>query len=424
MSAPFAPELGADFDFEASENDLDAITYDHIPTIARRWLWPGYLPFGNPVLFAAKGETGKGFLFCLAAALIALGLPFPGEDQEIRREPGRVVWIAGSEDDQFEDLAPRFRAAIAYLVSAFGLPVERASERGAIRYIHDLSEWKDGSPFDLPGDMGRLLGEVRRINRLDAANRGPQHPGYTEPGPRAQLVVLDPLADLLGEHDTIATVKGARRTLRPVKRFARAADVALVLIHHLTRDGKVAGSPAVLDALRLAFIVERREDNEDMRVITRHKGNISVADPQQYTITGGWPATHAEFVGSADERAQRVMSARERGELDEGQSVRDRIKAARSTGAEPGDAGSSGYDPGMAQRFKVIRRIREHGTDGPVEVIARDLASRSDGYTAASADAGRDLGGWHSIGKPAGAEATAYTVDADASVSYAVTPAS
>lgn len=424
MSAPFAPELGAEFDFGQAENDLDAITYDHIPTIERRWLWPGYLPYGNPVLFAAKGETGKGFLFVLAGAYVVLGLPFPGEDQDTRREPGRVVWIAGSEDDQFEDLAPRFRAAIAFLVNAYGLAVELASERGAIRHIHDLSEWKDGSSFELPGDMGRLLAEVKRINKLDAANRGPDHPEHTGPGPRVQLVVLDPLADLLGEHDTIATVKGARRTLRPVKRFARAADVALVLIHHLTRDGKVAGSPAVLDALRLAFLVEQREDNKDMRVITRHKGNISIADPQQYTIAGPWPATHAEFVAATDERAQRVSQARERGELDEGQSIRDRIRASKP--AEPASTEQDGYDPAEAGRFRVIRRIRERGgQDGPAETIDASCRTRGEARTVASSDAGgQGLDGWHPVAGLEGLEVVARARTDGSSVSYAVGPAS
>ncbi len=203
MAAPFAqagldqlaaviPDLdNLDTDWGAWEDELAAVSYSRIPVIMRRWLWPGVLPVGNPALFAGKGSVGKGVLFALVAAHVVLGVPFPGTAQyaDLEKwraadpatrgerpglgEPGRVIWIAGMEDDQFEDLAPRLRAAIRYLVELYELPGELAHDvTGAIRFVHDLSEWPDGSAFALPVDCDRLAATVKALNtELTEGNR-------------------------------------------------------------------------------------------------------------------------------------------------------------------------------------------------------------------------------------------------------------
>lgn len=291
--------MDAAFDWEAAEEELSAIDYSRIPYIARRWLWPGYVPIGAPTIWAAAGETGKGMLFCLVTARVVLGLPFPNEHPEVRRAPARVVWISGDgEDDQFEDLAPRLRAAIAHAVDEFGLDPELAGEgpRGAINLVHDLSQWRDGEGVTLPADCPRILTELKAIEKRHG-------------GPPVGLLVADSLSALLSDRYTIDSRQGARRVNGKLSRFARMADIAVCIIHHLTKDGKVAGSPAVLDSLRLGFVIVRDEANPDNRVITRRKANISAALPQQYTVTGEGPATHAEFVSAADARTERVAKA-------------------------------------------------------------------------------------------------------------------
>lgn len=352
----------------AEPGDLASVSYKDIPYIERRWRWPGYVPVANPVVFAAAGGTGKGMLFTAVAARTVLGLPFPGEDQATRREPGRVVWIAGSEDDPFEDLAPRFRAAIAAAVSDFGLDPALADEGGAISLIHDLSEWRDGSPFEVPGDVGRLLTEVSALNALG--------------GPQVALVVMDPLADLLGEHDTISTVKGARMVLKQLKLFARDADVALTLIHHLTKDGKVSGSPAVLDALRLAFRIEVADDDPSMRMIIPVKANIVKGEPQRYTITGKGPGAHAVFIDSGDERERRVTDATARGAPVAPAAGSTRARLAALAEARAADAGP----------FKLLRETRASKDAPPArERVGGIFATRDDARAAAVADAGMVL---------------------------------
>jgi hypothetical protein len=400
---PAADDL--DTDWEAWTEELAAVSYASIPTIMRRWLWPGVLPIGNPALFAGKGSVGKGVLFALVAAHVVLGIPFPGTAQygELEKwrtadpsargprpelsEPGRVVWIAGMEDDQFEDLAPRLRAAIRYLAELYELGGSLAHpERGAIRFVHDLSEWPDGSAFALPVDCDRLAATVRDLDELltaDNRRRDPEDPDAPPAGPPVRLVVMDPLSDLISDEPapagpggtrqryTIDSRQGARRTLRPVKAMARKLDISVVIIHHLTQDGKVAGSPAVLDCLRLAFVITARKDDPAVRVITQHKSNISDTPPQQYTTRCGYPDTHAEWIAAADERAGRVKAASSRPAPDQG-SIRDRMRAA---------AGQRGPAPGP---YGLLRRAG----DGPPEVVGRSYEDQAGARAAAATDAG------------------------------------
>jgi hypothetical protein len=347
---------------EPSPEKLAAVAYSDIPFIPRRWGWPGYLPYASVSLWTAAGETGKGMLLCAVAARVALGLPFPEEDQELRRAPARVMWITGpGEDDQFEDMAPRLRAALAAAALEFSLTAEQVA-RG-LSLIHDLSNWRDGTPVSLPADCPRIMAEIKALN----ASAGE---------PPVGLVVADSLSALVSDGYTIDSRQGARRTLAMLSRFARKADVMFALIHHLTKDGKVAGSPAVLDALRLVFKIERSKDDVAVRMITRHKANISNAVPVRYTITGDGPSAHAVFMASGDQRAERIDQARAHA-VPEPEGVAARL-AQRAT-ADPGP-------------FRVLRRVQVPGQAEPTtERLAGTHATRELAHVAADTDAGEVL---------------------------------
>lgn len=269
--------------------DVAAVSYADIPHAPRRWLWEGRIPYGV-VVYAAAGGTGKGLLFAAAAARTALGLPFPGDDQDSRPAPRRVVWITGAgEDDQFEDLAPRLRAAVASAAAEFGLGPEECA--AGLARIFDLSEWADGTPVTLPADCGRLASEVAALGAG---------------GVPVGLVVADSLTALLSEGSTIDSRQGARRVMGRLARFARESDVPLAVLHHFTKDGRVAGSPAVLDGVRLAFTIGRDPDRPGVRTITEHKANASNAAPCQYVIAGSGAGVHAVFTVAGDARAERA----------------------------------------------------------------------------------------------------------------------
>jgi hypothetical protein len=273
-----------------------------IPVIERRWYWRGCVPIGAPVILAAKGGTGKGMLMALIVARLVLGLPFPGDDQEERREPIRVLWATGpGEDDAYADLAPRLRAAIAHAVAEFGLDPELAGEgpRGAIHLVHNMSRWLDGGLVTIPADCPRLAAVIAAMNRK----------ADKEGTPRVGMLVADSLSALLSDGYSIDYRQRARRVMVDLSEFAQAAGIAFAILHHFTKDGKVAGSPAVLDSLRVVLRVDRSPDDERVRVIEQEKGNTGQAEPQRYIITGDGLAAHAEFISADDQRDARVVEA-------------------------------------------------------------------------------------------------------------------
>jgi AAA domain len=401
MSLPsaLAQELAPDpFLTDIDDDDLSVISYDNVLHIARRWVWPGVIPVGGPMVLAAAGETGKGLLMAAAAARVALGLPFPGEHPDIRRGPAGVIWItAVGEDDPNEDLAPRLRAAIAAAVAEFGLDPALAGPDGAITNIYDLSKWRHGLPLTLPADAGLLVAEVAKLNQRN------EHRGR----PPVAMVVADSLSALLSEGFTINSRQGARRVMGILSAAAREADIAMVLVHHMTRDGKVAGSPAVLDALRIAFRIERLRDNEDVRVIIRHKANISRAEPVRYVIEGSGVTTHAAFAGAVDARTARVEAAQERAAL------RPPVRVALGAGAGPG-APAGPREPGP---FALMRVTLRNGETEVQELLGRAYATRADATAAADRDAGAVLS-WADLGR--GLIRSVYDRADGARVSYGV----
>jgi hypothetical protein len=385
---PLAFDLGED---EPAGDDLAALDYSRYPYIPREWLWENYIPVATPVIVAAKGGTGKGLLFAAAVARVVLGLPFPGEDQELRREPKRVVWISGQgEDDPFEDLAPRLRAAIARAVAEFGLDPELAGEQGAIRLVHDLSEWPDGDPVEIPRHCGRIRAELDKLNALG--------------GPRVGMVVADSLSALLSDGYTIDSRQGARRVMVLFSRFARKADVAFVILHHMTKDGKVAGSRAVLDALRLVLRVDKDEDT-GIRTLSQEKGNATDGTPVSYVIAGTGPTVHAQFTEAADARAERVAHAQERGAPPEDGSLRARMAAVPA-------------DPGP---FHLWRRVDRAGEAGTLEPVGEPALTREDARTAAVREAGRVLS-WGRVPSAPGSEMAVFTGADGSKTGYLVMP--
>jgi AAA domain len=416
--ADLAAELDAP---DVEPGDSAAVSYAEIPYIPRRWLWDGYATFGNVAVFAAAGGTGKGMLWSAAAARTVLGLPFPNEDQDVRRDPMRVVWITGvGEDDIFEDLAPRLRAAISAAVAEFGLdPALAHPVTGAIRLVTDLSKWKDDSPVTLPADCGRVLAELRRLN-ADGERRGL---------PPVGLVVCDSLSALLSEGFTIDSRQGARRVMLRLSLMARRSGTAVVVLHHLTKDGKVAGSPAVLDSVRLAFLIGKDRDDETRRVITQHKANSSNAPELAYRITGSTPDTHAVFTADGGERAERIAAAGLGSARDDDRAARiaaagacrhpGRLGTPRQCGDCPAAGSAPAADPGP---FRVICRRQAPGAepDRP-RLVGTVHSTREAARIAAVADAGRPLSWQPAPGLP-GMDAAAFLQAGGLKVSYGIVP--
>jgi hypothetical protein len=378
-----------------------SLSYDSIPHEPREWRWPGVLAYGTTTLLAGFGKSTKGLSMAGAAALTVLGLPYPGEDSDVRHAPARVLWIPGGmEDDQLADLRPRFDEALAYCAARFGLDVAEASR--AVRFIHDLAEWDNGAPFALPADLGMLADEVAGLNELDAENRPPRlrdgspNPDYAGPGPSVAVVIMDPLTGILGEGATIASVPGARSIMAKVNTFGQDAHVCPVLIAHFTASGKIAGSPAVVDAVRIALTVREEKDHPGVRILSTYAANVSDGVSVRYTVAGGGTAPFAVWLddqaGEPGQGEPEPAPAASVPASAAGRTLRGRITQAearqrlRETAAQrPAESAPAATD---AAPWRVFRKTMGDDGPGPASYVGTSYPGPDAARQAAQADAG------------------------------------
>jgi predicted ATP-dependent serine protease len=176
-----------------------------------------------------------------------------------------VIWVS-AEDDSNVVTANRLRAAGADL-----------------SMVYDLSEIS-GTAFTLPEHIPALAEAVRTV--------------------QARLVILDPLAGVAPV--SLSSVTKVRGILTPVRDMARATGAAVLITHHLTKDGKISGSPAVIDGVRSVLTVQRDKQDPQVRTVSVFKSNMGADAPVvRYKITtdddGG--NAHVQYV-SEDELAQ------------------------------------------------------------------------------------------------------------------------
>lgn len=268
----------------ARTSSSGAVSYADITAIEPDWLWNGRIAFGEVTVVAAKGGTGKTFALCDVAARVTRGDVLPGGSPA---NPAGSVLIVNAEDDPSTVLVHRLSAA-----------------RADLTRVHDFSE-PDGAPFTLggPADCTPLLHE-------EITRRGD-----------VRLVILDPLSGISAFG--LTSVVRVQAMMRPLRRVARDTGAAIVIIHHLTKKGDVAGSKAVVDSVRSVLVVDRTEDGT--RVFRVEKGN-HVADagaPVRYRIAGDGTAAAVEWLGEETREGR------------EGGPAQDRMLAALRTSPDP-----------------------------------------------------------------------------------------
>jgi putative DNA primase/helicase len=233
-------------------------TFADVQPLPVDWLLPGMIAMGETTVLAARGGSSKTFLACDLAARVTTGAGMP--DSTAGGPPGDVI-VVSAEDDPNTSLVWRLMAAGADLARVVNLC--------------DV----DGVPFSLPGHFTALRQAIAAADNC-------------------RLIVLDPLSGLSDISLTaVATVR--RQIMRPLQCVARDFGVALLLVHHLTKDGKtVAGSAAVVDTTRSALLVEPDPDNPAIKVVRVHKTNIGAPSTPalRYRLSGDWPATSIEWL--------------------------------------------------------------------------------------------------------------------------------
>lgn len=245
----------------SGEDEPLTVPFSAIPAIPPTSLWPGVVPNRTPVMFAAPAGTSKGLLIAAVTARVTAGELFPGEPPG--REPGQVIMVS-PEDDPNEDMAFRLRAAGANL-----------------ELVRDLTILPDGAPFMLPSGEQALRQAIAEAN---------------EDGPPVRLVTLDPLLAI--SESNLSSARAARSMIAMLQGVAADSGVAMIVSHHTTKNGEVAGSKELTNACRLVWLIKRVSGDPGVRAMSVYKTNRSVAPGPRYLVTGDGQDARVVLIGA------------------------------------------------------------------------------------------------------------------------------
>jgi hypothetical protein len=217
-----------------------------IEALPTEYLLAGYprIPRGDVTLFYGDGSVGKGrMLWSLIAEVVNSG--------------GTVVTVL-PEDHPNEQAAVRLRSA------GVGDPSR----------VIDLTRLPGGARFKLSADM-KHDGDVGHLRQAVEE--------LTEAGHQVRLVVIDPLAAVVG-WGSIATNAGARRLVEPLQDLAMTTGVAVCVVAHTVKSGVLQGSAGLQQALRLVYKISKDPANPALRVLHADKANNMVAEDLKFTV--------------------------------------------------------------------------------------------------------------------------------------------
>ncbi|MFN8653929.1 MAG: AAA family ATPase [Gemmatimonadales bacterium] len=300
------------------------------PAADLRWVVDGLLPAAEPGMLAGDDGSFKTTLVLAIAAAKAGGYPVFGR---FSSHPGPVLIV--SEEDGEAVLLNRVHALI------------RGHRWDPARVLPNLHVAAlRGVTLSEPDTQRYLRAEVVRV--------------------RADLALLDPMADMLGGNEDSATES------RPAVRFLRQlADdgPAVVVVHHLNkpRDGvrlkdRVRGSTALRAAMRSVWLAEAAASGSDVRITCVKQSRAAKPAPFSVVVTieadpsnpAVWRSARLDYQGQIITTLDRVdawvlATIREAGD---GLSTSDLKRATRGTGIRPMDVTAA------------LGRLREAGQIG------------------------------------------------------------
>lgn len=278
---------------------MKATSYADITPLEPEWLWAGRIPSNEVTIIAGDGGIGKGFLLADLASRVTRGAVMPDGSAAWYDGPGSVLLVT-SEDDP--------NMAMSYRLRAAGADLER---------VYDMTE-----DFTVPESIPALRDAVEGIGDV-------------------RLVTIDPLSAVSSIALTSSNVRVRRQIMNPLERFAKDSGVAVCVVHHTVKSGRVAGTKGITDAVRMVLRVSRHD--EKIRLIHVEKCNIAndTAGDIAYTVTGSFPEVRVAYLAApetddaptrAPTTAELVLTAlRGSQEPLEGQELARRIGVAYGT---------------------------------------------------------------------------------------------
>lgn len=221
--------------------------YTDIQPLDPEWLWQGRIPSNEVTIIAGDGGIGKGFLLADLAARVTRGAPMP--DGTVGPPAGSVLQVSAEDDPNMAG-------------------VQRLTAAGAdLARVFDLTE-----EFSVPESLPALREVIEEIGDV-------------------RLVTVDPLSAVSSIALTSGSVRMRRLIMNPLERLARDKGLALVVVHHTVKSGRVAGNKVITDAARMVLRVSLAAADDRIRLIHVEKTNIASMDAGDvaYTVAGTWP---------------------------------------------------------------------------------------------------------------------------------------
>lgn len=212
------------------------------------WLSPGRLALGKVTVLDGDPGLGMSTLLTEFAARITRGQSLPGGQPA----PPRGVLLLAAEDGLVDTIRPRLDAAGGdphRVITLVSVPNRDGSRR----------------PIALPGDAP-ILGAV--AVQADAA-----------------LVIIDPLSAFLGPRHSASDATHIRHTLAALGEVAARANVAVVIVRHLTKSASAnalyrgAGSIGIIGAARIGLLLAPDPADPARRILAATKGNLTAPPP-------------------------------------------------------------------------------------------------------------------------------------------------
>jgi len=221
---------------------LQLIRLTEIAQESINWVWPGYIPGGKLTLLDGDPDYGKSLISIDIAARLSRGRPLV--DGTGGGAPRRTLFI-NAEDAAKDTLRPRLEAAGADFDHVFVLG-------------------RDG----VPGGPVRIPRHVRRIEELIRSEW-------------ISMVVFDPYDAFLSRRVSAGNDHTVRRALGPLGDMAGRTGAAMVLVRHLTKEGRHkalyrgGGSMGIIGCARAALLVADHPKEKGLRVLTVSKSNLT-----------------------------------------------------------------------------------------------------------------------------------------------------